>query len=105
MGGGNRRGHTVAHGADCGQERPCTADVAMGREVPDFGIDEVGAPLEWGGVIRGRVESPAIRLWSALKPATFIVDAGVKSGGFIPGEPLDGGLVLRAGLGLPLGRR
>lgn len=78
--------------------------LALG-EMPDFGIDEVGSPLEWGGVVRGRVESPAIRLWSALKPATFIVDAGVKSGGFIPGEPLDGGLVLRAGLGLPLGRR
>jgi hypothetical protein len=56
-------------------------------------------------VVRGRVESPAIRLWSTLAPATFIIDAGVKSSGYIAGEPLDGGLVLRAGLGLPLGRR
>jgi hypothetical protein len=78
--------------------------IALG-EVPDFGIDVVGAPLEWGGAVRGRVESPAIRLWSTLAPATFIVDAGVKSSGFIAGEPLDGGLVFRAGLGLPLGRR
>jgi len=78
--------------------------LALG-EVPDFGIDVIGAPLEWGGVVRGRVESPAIRLWSTLAPATFIIDAGVKSSGYIAGEPLDGGLVLRAGLGLPLGRR
>jgi len=34
-----------------------------------------------------------------------IVDAGVKATGFVQGDPLDGGLVLRAGLGLPLGRR
>jgi hypothetical protein len=78
--------------------------LALG-EVPDFGIDTIGAPLEWGGIVRGRVESPAIRLWSTAAPATFIVDVGVKSGGFVPGDPLDSGPVFRAGLGLPLGRR
>jgi hypothetical protein len=45
-----------------------------------------------------------IRLWQRPTAATLVIEAGFKSSGFVPGEPLDGGLVLRAGLGLPLGR-
>lgn len=91
-------------GVEVGGELWKQPPLALG-EVPDFGIDLIGAALEWGGAVRGRVESPAIRLWSNAAPATLLVDIGVKSGGFVAGEPLDGGLVLRAGLGLPLGRR
>jgi len=44
------------------------------------------------------------RLWKNPVPVSLIIDAAVKSSGFVPGDPLDGGLVFRAGLGLPLGR-
>ena len=63
----------------------------------------IGEDLTWGGAVRGRIESPPIP--KGPLPATVIVDAGVKASGFVKGDPLDGGLVLRAGLGLPLGRR
>jgi hypothetical protein len=69
----------------------------------DFGVNVIGRDLEWGGALRGRLESPPIH--DGRFPATVIVDAGVKSTGYVKGDPLDGGVVLRAGLGLPLGRR
>jgi hypothetical protein len=69
----------------------------------ELALAGVGAELEWGGAVRGHLESPPIP-WPSF-PATFVVEAGGKSSGFVKGDPLDGGLVLRAGLGLPLGRR
>jgi hypothetical protein len=69
----------------------------------DFGVNVIGQDLAWGGAVRGRLESPPIH--HRLFPATVIVEAGVKSSGYVKGDPLDGGVVLRAGLGLPLGRR
>jgi hypothetical protein len=71
----------------------------------DFGIDVIGTGLTWGGEARATAESAIATLWWSSTPATLIVDAGLKSQGFVPGEPLGPGLVLRAGLGLPLGRR
>jgi hypothetical protein len=100
MNGWHISGWGVEVGGDLWRQPP----LALGA-VEDFGIDVIGAPLEWGGAVRGRVESPAIRLWSNVAPATLIVEIGAKSTGFVPGEPLDGGVVFRAGLGLPLGRR
>ena len=56
-----------------------------------------------GAQLRGRAERPLIPLWFGSAPATIIIDVGLKSAGFVPGDPLRGGAVARAGLGLPLG--
>ena len=88
----------VELGGDLWRQPP----LALGAR-PDFGVDVIGADLTWGGAVRSRIESPAIP--KGPLPATVIVDVGVKTSGFVKGDPLDGGLVLRAGLGLPLGRR
>ena len=71
----------------------------------DFGASTIGDDLELGLLLRGRAESPAVRLWRVPLPLAFVVEAGAKTEGFVPGERLGGGLVLRAGLGLPLGRQ
>ena len=66
-------------------------------------IDEPLTTEARGGVyVRGRAERPVAPVWFSTHPATVIVDLGVKSAGFVPGEPLRGGVVLRAGVGLPL---
>jgi hypothetical protein len=78
--------------------------LALGRQ-RDFGIDAVGEALGFGGAIRARTESPAIRFWGNFLPASLVVDLTVKSRGFAAGDPLDRGVSLRAGLGLPIGRR
>lgn len=57
-----------------------------------------------GAHVRGRLERPLIPVWFNPGRATLIVEAGVKSAGFVPGEPLGGGLVTRVGVGLPLDR-
>jgi hypothetical protein len=59
-------------------------------------------PTRFGVQVRGRVERPLIP-WFGTTRATLIVDVGVKSAGYVPGEPLGGGVIARAGLGLPLG--
>jgi hypothetical protein len=71
--------------------------------MPHFGIELIGAGMEWGGRVRARAEAALAPLWSGGRPMTLIVDAALKSPGFLPGEPLAEGLVLRAGIGLPLG--
>ncbi len=66
--------------------------------------DEPPAARPRAGVqVRGRVERPLLPVWFSPDPATIVVEVGVKSAGFVPGEPLAGGLVLRGGLGVPLG--
>jgi hypothetical protein len=56
-----------------------------------------------GVLVRGRVERPIMPVWFSPDRATLIVDVGVKSDGFVPGEPLRAGIVLRGGVGVPLG--
>lgn len=56
-----------------------------------------------GAQVRGRAERPLIPLWFSSNAATVIIDVGVKAAGFVSGEPLRGGVVARAGVGLPLG--
>jgi hypothetical protein len=62
------------------------------------------AGLRLGGEVRGRAERPLVRLWSAARTATLVLDVGLKSEGFVPGEPLRAGPALRVGIGLPLTR-
>ena len=58
--------------------------------------------VELGGAVIGRIERDLGRLWFGAEPATLVVDVGVKTNGFLPGERLQAGAVLRAGVGLPL---
>ena len=53
-----------------------------------------------GGRVRGRVGHSFLPIGSSR--ATLLVDVGVKTGGYVPGEPLRGGVVARAGVGIPL---
>ena len=58
--------------------------------------------MRMGTHVRGVAERPLIPVWFSANAATLIVDIGVKAAGFVPGEPLGGGAVVRAGVGLPL---
>jgi hypothetical protein len=60
--------------------------------------------LRLGGEIRGRAERPLVRLGSSARAASLFVDLGLKSEGFVPGEPLSAGPIVRVGIGLPLSR-
>lgn len=51
-----------------------------------------------GARVRGRVS----HRFTPASGTTFIVEMGVKSGGYVPGEPLRGGIVARAGVGIPV---
>jgi hypothetical protein len=55
-----------------------------------------------GVEIRARAHRRLVSVWYSAHPATLVVDVGVKSAGFVPGEPLRGGLVVRAGAAVPL---
>jgi hypothetical protein len=59
-------------------------------------------PTQLGVHVRGRLERRLIPVWFSTSRASLIVDIGVKSAGFVPGEPLGGGVIARAGIGLPL---
>jgi hypothetical protein len=60
--------------------------------------------LQWGGALFARVERPVTGSLFGAGRVTILVDVGAKSGGFVPGRPLRGGLVGRVGVGLPLDR-
>jgi hypothetical protein len=60
------------------------------------------ARLRPGVYVRGLFERAAFPLWYG-GDASVLVDVGVKTAGFIPGAPLDSGVVLRAGVALPIG--
>ena len=79
-------------------------DVAFNREDDEDASEASRGELRFGGEIRARAERPVSRVWFSSSPATAIVDIGMKTAGYVPGEPLRGGIVLRAGLGLPLHR-
>lgn len=53
-----------------------------------------------GGQAGARIQRPILPVWFSTTATTMIVDLGVKSEGFVPGEPLRGGIVVRAGVGL-----
>lgn len=55
-----------------------------------------------GGRVRGRLSHPVVPVWFSTSRASVIVEVGAKSGGYVPGEPLRGGIVARAGVGIPL---
>jgi hypothetical protein len=88
--------------------REWTVDLAVNlwrqprfAEAPE---DPFPPAMRLGAHLRGRVEIPLVPVWFSADRATFIVDVGLKSSGFVAGEPLAGGVVMRAGVGLPLGR-
>jgi hypothetical protein len=60
------------------------------------------AATRFGMHLRGRIERPLIPVWFSATDAAIVVEVGGKSAGFVPGEPLGGGVTVRAGVGLPL---
>jgi hypothetical protein len=60
--------------------------------------------LRLGAQLRGRVERALLPVWFSARDASVMVEVVVKSAGDVPGEPLGGGVNVRAGIGLPLGR-
>jgi hypothetical protein len=68
----------------------------------------IGDPLEidptrshLGLQVHGRAERPLIPVWFGSGRASVIVDVAGKTRGFVPGEPLDSGVSVRGGIGLP----
>jgi hypothetical protein len=80
------------------------AAVDMWRQPPIAGTDarRVEFDLRTGARVRGRARHPVMPVPFSTSRATLIVEVGVKSAGYLPGEPLRGGIVARAGIGLPV---
>jgi hypothetical protein len=76
----------------------------MWRQPPIAGTDarRVEFDLRTGARVRGRARHPVMPVPFSTSRATLIVEVGVKSAGYVPGEPLRGGIVARAGIGLPV---
>lgn len=55
-----------------------------------------------GANVRSRVRRNLIPVWFSPQSADLIVEVGLKTAGFVPGEPVRGGVTVRAGVGLPL---
>lgn len=87
--------------------REWTMDVAVDvwRQPPIAGraAGVVTVDPRVGGRVRGRANHPLVPVWFSPHRATLILEIGAKSAGYVPGEPLRGGIVARAGVGLPLG--
>jgi hypothetical protein len=80
------------------------AAVDVWRQPPVAGTDprRVEFDLRTGTRVRGRVHREVTPVWFSTSRASLIVEVGAKSAGYVPGEPLRGGIVARAGIGLPL---
>jgi hypothetical protein len=80
------------------------AAVDMWRQPPVAGSDprRVEFDLRTGARVRGRGSHAVMPVWFSTSRATLIVEVGAKSAGYVPGEPLRGGVVARAGIGLPV---
>jgi hypothetical protein len=80
------------------------AAVDVWRQPPVAGTDprRVEFDLRTGTRVRGRVHREVMPVWFSTSRASLIVEVGAKSAGYVPGEPLRGGIVARAGIGLPL---
>jgi len=79
------------------------AAVDVWRQPPVAGTDprQVAFDLRTGTRVRGRASHPVIPWFSASR-ASLVVEVGAKSPGYVPGEPLRGGIVARAGIGVPV---
>jgi hypothetical protein len=73
---------------------------------PPLALD-AASPIDlqpaWGGAVSVRVRRTVATVWGGRLDA--VVDVGGKTGGFIAGEPLERGPVVRFGVALPLGTR
>jgi len=80
------------------------AAVDVWRQPPIAGTDpaQVEFDLRTGTRVRGRVNHEVMPVWFSTSRATLIVEVGAKSAGYVPGEPLRGGIVARAGIGFPV---
>ena len=71
---------------------------------PEFGAGASDLEMDFGAAVFAQARREIAPGWLTQGPLSFVIEAGVKSAGFVPGQPLGSGLVLRTGLGLPLGR-
>jgi hypothetical protein len=78
-------------------------DVWRQPPLANSGFDLSKTDTRIGGEFRARFERALSPVSSSVHRPTLVIDAGIKTSGFVAGEPLRGGLVLRAGVGLPLG--
>jgi hypothetical protein len=51
--------------------------------------------------VRGRAERALLPVWFSSGRAAAIVEIGLKTAGFVPGQPLGRGVMARVGIGLP----
>ena len=82
---------------DAGMDLWCQPSIAQK-------VQAIASELRYGVEIRGRAERPFLPLWFSASRASLLVDIAVKTGGFVPGQPLGGGVSVRAGLGFPFHR-
>jgi hypothetical protein len=75
------------------------ADVWSQPPVASSDAQQLAVDPRVGTRVSGRIHRA---LTASPSAATLIVELGAKSGGYVPGEPLGGGFVARAGVGLPL---
>ena len=80
------------------------AGVELWRQPSIAGPDAPARAAQLGIQVRGRAERPLVPVWFSSRRATLIIDAAGKTAGFVPGQPLRGGVVVRAGVGVPLSR-
>ena len=78
-------------GVDIWRQPGIAARTGPAVQRPRLGID-----------VRSRAEREFLPVFFSEQRATVIIDVGAKTSGFVPGEPLGGGLVARVGMGFPL---
>ena len=104
------------------QSRASTIELRVGRapETTPWGVSVTQQPVarrgSWtfgaaahawrqeqlGAAVFTRAQRAVPSGWFGGHALSFVVEAGVKSGGFVPGQPLASGPTLRVGVGLPL---
>jgi len=77
-------------------------DVWRQPRLPHTADERPSAAAGLGFAVRGRVERSILPVWFSADRATVVIDVGVKTSGYVPGEPLRDGIVVRGGVGLPL---
>jgi len=77
-------------------------DVWRQPPVDAFGVGSPAFAPRVGARAGGRIGHPFTPVWFGSSRARIVVDVGVKTAGYLPGDPLRGGVVARAGIGVPL---
>ena len=71
---------------------------------PPFGSSAVKPELRSGAAVFARAQRAVPAAWFGSDSLAVVIETGTKSSGFVPGEPLGSGPVLRVGVALALDR-